>query len=36
MMWLPKLFGKHCIATIHGLDWQRENGKETLEQSLLN
>ena len=24
MMWLPKLFGKHCIATIHGLDWQRE------------
>lgn len=23
MMWLPKLFGKRCIATIHGLDWQR-------------
>ncbi|MCM1577855.1 MAG: glycosyltransferase family 4 protein [Ruminococcus sp.] len=22
-MWLPKLFGKRCIATIHGLDWQR-------------
>ncbi len=23
-MWIPKLFGKRCIATIHGLDWQRE------------
>lgn len=23
MLWLPKLFGKHCIATIHGLDHQR-------------
>lgn len=23
MLWLPKLFGKRCIATIHGLDWQR-------------
>ena len=20
MLWLPKLFGKHCVATIHGLD----------------
>lgn len=27
MMWLPKLFGKRCIATIHGLDWQREKWK---------
>ncbi len=24
MLWIPKLFGKRCIATIHGLDWQRE------------
>lgn len=24
MLWLPKLFGKKCVATIHGLDWQRE------------
>ena len=24
MLWLPKLFGKRCIATIHGLDHQRE------------
>ena len=23
MMWLPKLFGKTCVATIHGLDHQR-------------
>ncbi len=23
MMWIPKLFGKRCVATIHGLDWQR-------------
>ena len=22
--WLPKLFGKKVIVTIHGLDWQRE------------
>ncbi|APE39671.1 MULTISPECIES: glycosyltransferase family 4 protein [Enterococcus] len=24
MLWLPKLFGKRCVATIHGLDHQRE------------
>lgn len=23
MLWLPKLFGKQCVATIHGLDHQR-------------
>lgn len=23
-MWIPKLFGKRCIATIHGLDHQRQ------------
>lgn len=23
MLWLPKLFGKRVVATIHGLDWQR-------------
>ena len=23
MLWIPKLFGKRCIVTIHGLDWQR-------------
>ena len=23
MLWLPKLFGKKVVATIHGLDWQR-------------
>lgn len=24
MCWLPKIFGKKIIVTIHGLDWQRE------------
>ena len=23
MLWLPKLLGKRCVATIHGLDWAR-------------
>lgn len=23
MLWIPKLLGKRCVATIHGLDWQR-------------
>ena len=23
-MWIPKIFGKRCVATVHGLDWQRE------------
>lgn len=23
MLWFPKLFGKKCVATIHGIDWQR-------------
>lgn len=26
-MWIPKLFGKKCVATVHGLDWQREKWK---------
>ncbi len=24
MLWIPKIFGKRCIATIHGLDHKRE------------
>lgn len=24
MCWLPRLFGKRVIVTVHGLDWQRE------------
>lgn len=24
MCWLPKLFGKRVVVTVHGLDWQRE------------
>lgn len=27
MLWLPKLLGKRCIATVHGIDWQREKWK---------
>lgn len=23
-MFIPKLFGKKCVATVHGLDWQRD------------
>lgn len=23
-MWIPKIFRKRCVATVHGLDWQRE------------
>lgn len=23
MLWLPKLYGKRCIVTIHGIDWRR-------------
>lgn len=23
MLWIPKLLGKRCVATIHGIDWQR-------------
>ena len=23
-LWIPKLFGKKCVATVHGLGWQRE------------
>lgn len=25
--WLPKLFGKRVVVTVHGLDWQREKWK---------
>ena len=24
MCWLPKMFGKRVVVTVHGLDWQRE------------
>ena len=26
--WLPKLFGKRVVVTVHGLDWQREKWKQ--------
>ena len=28
--WMPKLFGKKVVVTIHGLDWQREKWKNGL------
>lgn len=28
MCWLPKLFGKRVVVTVHGLDWQREKWKD--------
>lgn len=27
LCWLPRLFGKKVIVTVHGLDWQREKWK---------
>lgn len=27
MCWMPRLFGKKVVVTIHGLDWQREKWK---------
>ena len=26
-LWIPKLFGKRCIVTIHGIDWARDKWK---------
>ena len=28
MCWMPKLFGKRVVVTVHGLDWQREKWKQ--------
>lgn len=30
MIWIPKLLGKRCVVTIHGLDWQREKWQNGL------
>jgi glycosyltransferase involved in cell wall biosynthesis len=27
MLWLPKLMGKRCVVTVHGLDWARDKWK---------
>ena len=27
--WLPKLFGKRVVVTVHGLDWAREKWRES-------
>ena len=29
LCWLPKLFGKRVVVTVHGLDWQREKWKHS-------
>lgn len=29
-IFLPKMFGKKCVATVHGLDWQRDKWKNGL------
>lgn len=26
-LWIPKMFGKRCIVTIHGIDWARDKWK---------
>ena len=28
--WLPKMFGKRVVVTIHGIDWQREKWQSGL------
>lgn len=28
MCWLPRMFGKRVVVTVHGLDWQREKWKK--------
>ena len=33
--WLPKMFGKRVIVTIHGLDWQRAKWKSGLGAKLI-
>ena len=25
--WLPKMFGKRVVVTVHGIDWQRERSE---------
>lgn len=34
-MWIPQLCGKRCVATIHGLDWQREKWRGTLAEKYI-
>lgn len=34
-MWIPKLMGKRCIATIHGLDWAREKWRGTFAEKFI-
>ncbi len=34
-MWIPKMFGKRCVATVHGLDWQREKWGKSFASSYI-
>lgn len=34
-IWIPKLFGKRCVATIHGLDWAREKWRGTFAEKYI-
>ena len=35
MLWLPKLFGKRCVCTVHGLDHQQEKWKGSFGQKYI-
>lgn len=34
--WLPKLFGKRVIVTVHGLDWQREKWQNSFGRNYIH
>lgn len=35
-IWIPRLFGKRCVATIHGIDWQREKWRGGLGSNFIH
>ena len=35
-LWIPKLFGKRCIVTIHGIDQGEINGNTDLVPDILS
>ena len=28
--WLPKMFGKRVVVTVHGIDWQRDSTAKSI------
>ena len=34
--WLPKLFGKRVVVTVHGLDWQRDKWKGSFAEKYIH